>query len=293
MIRCGGPAVLSFREGDIFFKLSRTFETNVTLGDLFCFVGFTVSSSFHIFILTHAETDKLVDEMMRIPFKTNKRALLLSHRSLSLHQTVKQKRNASSVVPFQLCDWQKERRVENVKNTHHYRRCLSSGGGGGSWSSTRGHDITMESLMFGNRPKVIMEGYTPVGFHVYNTIKKINDQDPDDGSFHLYGSIMAFPFGCFLWKVSQIKDITLESLYPVMLHRPAIECLFIGCNTHDGHQQIPLAEMDRIRLAFLKQNIVVEQMDVGIAMGTFNILNAEDRQVAVALLVDSNSAANE
>jgi uncharacterized protein len=222
--------------------------------------------------------------MMGMPTKATRRALLLS-RSLSLHHPVKQ-RNVSSIVSPLLCDWLKEKRGKNTPSLPRVgRRCLSSGG----WSGVRGHDITMESLKFGSRPKVILEGYTPVGFHVYNTIMKTDQhhhqeqEDGDgDGSFHLHGSIMAFPFGCFLWKVSTAKDITLETLYPVLLHRPAIELLFIGC---DKNQQIPAAEMNRIRLACMKRNIVVEKTSVGNAMGTFNILNAEDRNVAVVLLV--------
>jgi uncharacterized protein len=34
-----------------------------------------------------------------------------------------------------------------------------------------------------------------------------------------------------------------------------------------------------------KRHIVVEQMDIMNAMGTFNVLNGEDRRIAVALLV--------
>ena len=234
--------------------------------------------------------------IMEMPFKVARRALFLS-RSLSLHQTIKQKRNASSIALSPLCDWPKEKHQDddaNAQQLYSFSSPLSplrcrwlssrSGGGGGGWSGARGYDITMESLKFGSRPKVIMDGYTPAGFLVYNTVKKVDtDQKSDgDGAFYFHGSIMAFPFGCFLWKVATVDDITLESLYPVMLHRPAIECLFIGCE-----QQLPLSELDRIRLAFLKQNIVVEQMSVGNAMGTFNILNAEDREVAVALCVAS------
>ena len=46
------------------------------------------------------------------------------------------------------------------------------------------------------------------------------------------------------------------------------------------------AEWKRIQQALSKgnNNIVVEKMSLSNAMGTFNILNAEDRQVAVALL---------
>ena len=96
------------------------------------------------------------------------------------------------------------------------------------------------------------------------------------------GSILAFPYGCFLWKVSDVEDLTLESLAPVLLHRPTLDYLFIGVNSGDP----PVGEMNRIRKALQRQNTVVEKMDLSNAMGTFNILNAEDRQVAVALVMD-------
>ena len=96
------------------------------------------------------------------------------------------------------------------------------------------------------------------------------------------GSVLAFPFGCFFWDVKSIEEVTLESLAPVLLHRPKLEYLFIGANGG----QIPSYEMTRIRAALQKRNIVIEKLDLSNAMGTFNILNAEDRQVAVALVMD-------
>jgi uncharacterized protein len=62
-----------------------------------------------------------------------------------------------------------------------------------------------------------------------------------------------------------------------------LEYLFLGCN-----QPISRQEWDRIQIAFRKQNIVVEQLDLAATVGKFNILNAEDRQVAAALVMDSD-----
>lgn len=146
----------------------------------------------------------------------------------------------------------------------------------------RGHDLTFESLTFGTRPKLMLQGYANTGFDVFNSIKKMDEQETaESGTLHLCGSILAFPNGCFLWNVETADDVNVESLSPILLHRPKLEYLFIGCN-----QFIPKENMDRIRLYFRDQNIVAEKLDLGSAMGTFNILNAEDRQVAVALVVD-------
>ncbi|ACI65795.1 predicted protein [Phaeodactylum tricornutum CCAP 1055/1] len=146
----------------------------------------------------------------------------------------------------------------------------------------RGHDITYESLTFGERPKIILQGYAPTGFDVLNTVKKIDENEQiESGTVHMNGSIMAFPFGCFLWGVTKPEDVTLESIASVFLHKPSLEYLFIGCNG-----PIPLPQIDRIKIGLSKKNCVVEKMNISNAIGTFNILNAEDRQVAVALILD-------
>jgi uncharacterized protein len=166
-----------------------------------------------------------------------------------------------------------------ASSTHRHRVLAQSSFS--SWNQ-RGHDITGEALEFGDRPKVILQGFAPTGFDVNNLVKKIDPKEiSESGSIHMNGSIMAFPFGCFLWNVETASDVTLESLAPVKLHRPHLEYLFLGCN-----QPIDREELYRIQLEFRKQNIVVEQLDLATTVGTFNILNAEDRQVAAALVLD-------
>ena len=116
-----------------------------------------------------------------------------------------------------------------------------------------------------------------------NLISKVDPNErAESGTLHMNGSILAFPFGCFLWNIETVEEITLESLAPVILHRPKLDYLFVGGNT--GH--IPAAELTRIREELQKHTIVFEKLDLSNAMGTFNILNAEDRQVAVALVID-------
>lgn len=150
-----------------------------------------------------------------------------------------------------------------------------------SWNQ-RGYDLTFESLTFGNRPKCILQGYGPSGFDVFNIVKKVDPNEVSDGTIHMHGSILAFPSACFLWKPETAEQVTLESLAPVLLHQPSIEMLFIGCDSGT----IPPGELNRIRLALQKRNIVLEKMRIADCIGHFNILNAEDRQVAVALVLD-------
>jgi uncharacterized protein len=161
-----------------------------------------------------------------------------------------------------------------------------------SWTGGRGHDLTNDLFDYtksGTTPKINVSGYDENGFVVKNMIQKIHPtlENDSDGSVYMNGSIIVFPTGCFLWKnVYSASDVTLESLLSILLVRPHIEYLFIGCN--DGYGSI--VELNKIQNAMRLQQhntVVVEQMQLYNAIGTFNLLNAEDRQVAAALVVDS------
>jgi uncharacterized protein len=187
-------------------------------------------------------------------------------------------------------------------NTTRQRRAFGSGG----WTGVRGHDLTGEmSLDWGDRPKVVITGYASSGFDVQNTVKYVGDSGDDtknnkttttkttttttelvnDGTVHYNGSILVFPYACFLWHgIESIQDITMEKLTPIMqLHRPKLEYLFLGC---PGRQRLSLDTLKVLQDNLRSTNIVVEQMGLANAIGTFNILNAEDRLAAVALIVD-------
>jgi hypothetical protein len=124
---------------------------------------------------------------------------------------------------------------------NHYTATRGTGDGGdisscrrhaGGWTGVRGHDITSESLEWGDRPKVIITGYAASGFDVQNTVKRVVGLDPEeqqhqDGTVHYQGSILVFPYGCFLWNVESIHDVTVETLAPVVLHRPKLEYVLL------------------------------------------------------------------
>jgi uncharacterized protein len=152
-----------------------------------------------------------------------------------------------------------------------------------SWNS-RGYDITADSLDWSDKPKTNVTGYGPTGFDVLNTVKKISEYETADGTVHYNSSILVFPHGCFLWKVQTVDEITPESLAAVLLHRPKIDYLFLGVNKRHTGGGISLENMNRLREAL--RPIKVDQLELGNAIGTFNLLNAEDRSVAVGLLLD-------
>ena len=151
------------------------------------------------------------------------------------------------------------------------------------------HSISASENM--HHPKIILDSYYPntgidvIGLLDYNhhdNTTSENDRNESDTpkSIFMNSSIIAFPHACFLWKPTNIKEITLESLSMVPLCKPSIEYLFIGTDT-----PMPPRELNRIKKGMSKHHIVVDQLDVMNAMGTFNILNGEDRRVAVAILI--------
>ncbi len=112
---------------------------------------------------------------------------------------------------------------------------------------------------------------------------RFDEEESQPQNLLMNSSIIAFPNSCFLWNgICNSKDVTVESLSFIQLLEPSIEFLFIGCD-----DPLPPRELNKIKKQMKEQcSIVVEQMDVMNAMGTFNILNGEDRRVAVAIVVD-------
>lgn len=164
-------------------------------------------------------------------------------------------------------------------------RCFSSWDGHGT-------DLLGDSLQHSNTygaPKVILHGHSSTGFDVNRILKKMDEGDKSldksAGIVHLSGSILCFPTACYMWNVSSTQELTVESLLsPVVFYRPKLEYLFLGSN-----KTISPALIKDIRdqLAVENNELVVEPMDLANAMGTFNILNGEDRMVCAALILDN------
>eukprot|EP00984_Skeletonema_dohrnii_P008125 scaffold2976_cov153-Skeletonema_dohrnii-CCMP3373.AAC.9 len=152
---------------------------------------------------------------------------------------------------------------------------------------TRGTDLLADSLAHGPRRKIVLESYAPSGVDVKGFIQVGEQPDDDDNApgedkvVHMNGSIVAFPDACFLMNIHSPEEVTLECLSVVKLYQPTVEYLFIGCE-----HPVPPSEMNKIKAEFRKKDVVVEQMDIMNCVGTFNILNGEDRRVACVLVVD-------
>ena len=92
-------------------------------------------------------------------------------------------------------------------------------------------------------------------------------------------SIVVLASSFFYWNCRTIEDISVEklALFPVLYPKP--EILLIGCGTVCN----PLFNRDIIN-QMNNEGIVVEFLSSPIAASTFNVLNAEGRNVALCLV---------
>ena len=92
------------------------------------------------------------------------------------------------------------------------------------------------------------------------------------------GSVLVFPERTVAWPVGTVADLSLEAFADVLAADPAVEILLIGC----GPRLMPLP--GALRNALRAQGIGCDVMDTGAACRTFNVLLAEARRVAAALI---------
>jgi uncharacterized protein len=92
------------------------------------------------------------------------------------------------------------------------------------------------------------------------------------------GSLIVMPECVVDWPVTHVDAITMESLAAVLSAEPRIELLLIGCGTR--HTMVA----PDLRKALREAGIAVEGMDTGAACRTYNVLLAEERRVAAALI---------
>ncbi|KAE9009203.1 hypothetical protein PF005_g11725 [Phytophthora fragariae] len=124
-----------------------------------------------------------------------------------------------------------------------------------------------------------------------NGTAKVSITEYDEGGFvvndvNMRGGVALFSEIAMLWKPKRIEEITREHLTVFTVANPPIEILVLGCGERINHGLAPeLKELLKVN------GIVVEYLDTVNACATFNILNAEDRRVAAALLpYDPNAA---
>ncbi|HUZ71686.1 MAG TPA: Mth938-like domain-containing protein [Stellaceae bacterium] len=110
----------------------------------------------------------------------------------------------------------------------------------------------------------VIESYGQTGFRVSGVAHE--------------GAILVFPEATQPWAgAASVAALTRESLAAV-LARGGVEILLVGC----GRRMVPFPPA--LRAALRSAGIVVDTMDTGAACRTYNVLLAEDRRVAAALL---------
>ncbi|HTT79862.1 MAG TPA: Mth938-like domain-containing protein [Stellaceae bacterium] len=106
----------------------------------------------------------------------------------------------------------------------------------------------------------VIERYGASGFRISGTI--------------FLGPVLVFPDRTLDWPDA---EISIEGLAPVTEHGD-IELLLLGL----GRRMAPVAA--QLRTPLKAAGIALEAMDTGAACRTYNLLIAEDRRVAAALL---------
>jgi uncharacterized protein len=106
----------------------------------------------------------------------------------------------------------------------------------------------------------VIERYGAAGFRVTGVI--------------YLGAVLVFADRTVAWDAAAM---TAEGLAPVVEHG-GVELLLLGL----GRRMVPVAAA--LRASLKLQGIAVEAMDTGAACRTYNLLLAEDRRVAAALL---------
>jgi uncharacterized protein len=96
------------------------------------------------------------------------------------------------------------------------------------------------------------------------------------------GSVIVFPDKVVAWPIAVPSELSAGNLESVGAAGRAgtVELLLIGTGTR-------MAQVERgLRQALRAQGIVIEVMDTGAACRTYNVLMAEGRRVAAALIAD-------
>ena len=110
----------------------------------------------------------------------------------------------------------------------------------------------------------LIQGYGAGRFRIANKIHQ--------------GSVIVLPERTLAWSATALAEATLASLAAVFAAEPKVELLLIGC----GARPAPLASA--LREGLRARGLGVELMDTGAACRTYNVLLAEERRAAAALI---------
>jgi uncharacterized protein len=92
------------------------------------------------------------------------------------------------------------------------------------------------------------------------------------------GSILALPSGVRAWPVGSVTEIDAAALAPILAEANAIEIFLLGTGRE------PAFIEESVRASLTGAGIRLDAMQTGAAARTYNVLIAEDRRVAAALI---------
>jgi uncharacterized protein len=98
------------------------------------------------------------------------------------------------------------------------------------------------------------------------------------GGLEHRGSLLILPGGVYPWAAAQAADVTEEALRPVLDEGVSFGFLLLGT----GPAQI--FPSPALRKTFAAAGLGLEAMDTGAACRTYNVLLAEERIFAAALI---------
>jgi uncharacterized protein len=92
------------------------------------------------------------------------------------------------------------------------------------------------------------------------------------------GSLLILPSGIYGWRPAAVTDITSDDLAPILAEKTQFTFLLIGTGR-------AMSLLPQFVVQYLKEGgVAVEAMDTGAGVRTYNILLAEDRPPAAALI---------
>jgi NADH dehydrogenase [ubiquinone] 1 alpha subcomplex assembly factor 3 len=126
-----------------------------------------------------------------------------------------------------------------------------------------------------------------------SSIGGLGDQSFVVNNVYISQPIIVLPNSFLMWeKVSNVADISIESLKVLTMLHPIPEILFLGIGenvdlpartmTTDGELPFP----HNIKEYFREKGVIVEVMTTRNAATTFNVLNTDGRHVVAALLTE-------
>ena len=92
------------------------------------------------------------------------------------------------------------------------------------------------------------------------------------------GSVIVFPDRTLSWQAASFDALGADDFQPVIAADPRCDILLLGCG---DRMRLPA---EALRADLRAHGIVIDPMDTGAACRTFNVLLAEGRRVAAALI---------